>query len=843
MDNRNALEAGTMLRHYRIDSVIGQGGFGITYAAFDTELQRKVAIKECYPKDFVSRDGTTVVPTSSKEEVDFNWALGKFIDEATTLAMFKNNGIVQVLQILKDENKTAYMVLEFVEGKPLNDWLKALKSKPTEQQLKTVIAPLMDALEVVHENGIAHRDIAPDNIFIRGDGDAVLLDFGAARQTIIQQSRTMNLVVKDGYSAPEQYYAEGKQGPWTDIYAFAATLYRAIAGKRPIDAMARLDAFNNGDPDPLEPLEDLAKGSYSEAFLSAVMKGMTPQTKQRPQSLAEWRTLLFADGLADGDKTMVVAPGLYSPSLAAESGESKRGYGKIAGVVALIAIAIIGGGYWYNEQQILKAEIQAQKELEAQLAAQEKARQQELARLENAEREKRIAAERAAQKREEERLAREAKQKALKAEQRAKEAEQRAKEVAEARAYAKAAQQAWENAKGQDTRAIYTNFLSEYGASEHAQNAKQALNELSSPWTHLLDDNGAAQRGRAVAANKDFIAVAAEAQHQNNSGAQAVIYKYSWGGRLLWKEEFGDEGDEFFEDIVVLDDGSIVVVGHLIRPSSNAKNAIIRSYNSAGELNWEKAFSRDQGLQFNAVAQSVNGEIVAVGDQTDLEGRKLSGWLVKFNRFGDFLLEKTITAGGQDSFSDVRSFANGNFAVIGSTTPVGQEKSKFWLLKLDTAFNVVMDHTPSFGEMSSLDVADDGKYFAVGNIKLSDTAQMSMASQVTRDNKVQPIINTNKMGARSNSIALSETNEIFIAGQTLQSNGDQFDGLITKYSANFKEVLWERVLGGSGRDVITDLAVLADGTAVVVGSSEVQKDSGSDFWIMRLGPTGQYKLN
>lgn len=832
MDNRNALEAGTMLRHYRIDSVIGQGGFGITYAAYDTELHRKVAVKECYPKDFVSRDGTTVVPTSSTEEVDFNWALGKFVDEATTLALFKNNGIVQVLQILKNENNTAYMVLEFIDGKPLNTWLKELPGKPSEQQLKKVITPLIDALEVVHENRIAHRDIAPDNIFVRGEGDAVLLDFGAARQTVTQQSRTMNLIVKDGYSAPEQYYAEGKQGPWTDIYAFAATLYRAISGRKPIDAMARLDAFNNGDEDPLEPLQKYAGDLYSKAFLSAVMKGMTPQTKLRPQNLSEWRLLLMSDEIADDDKTILFSPGSYQPDNGNEHTRSKKPYAKIAIVCAILVTAIIGGGYWYNEQQILKAEATAQQERNAELAALAEAKA-EAKRQEQLRRE----AAAAAQKEAEERQAR------IKAEQVAAiEAEKRRQEQ-ESIQLAKMAQQAWQTVSELDTRQGYEGYLASYSVSASAANAQDALLALSAPWTHLVDENGAAERGRAVAANEDFIAVAVEAHHQNNNGIQGIIYKYSWSGKLFWKQEFGDENDEVLEDLTILDDGSIVVVGHSSKGVSSLKKAIIRSYNSDGNLNWEIVFSRNVSVAFNAITKLPNGSLAIAGSKTDPQNDAEFGWLVKLNEFGDFLLEKTFGDGGKNQFSDIRSFENGNLAVIGNAQGANESKSKFWLLKLDSTFNVIMNHTPSYGEMSSLEVSNDGTYFAVGNIKLSETAQLSTASQVTRDNKIQPIISTNKLDTKSSAIALSQTNEVFITGQTLQKNSSQNDGLITKYSADFKEVLWERVLGGTGQDVITDVTVLSDGTAVVVGSSEVKKHSGSDFWIMRLGPSGQYKLN
>ena len=265
MTTKHALASGTMLRQYRIDDVIGQGGFGITYLAFDTDLKRRVAIKECFPRDFVGREGTTVIPTHSPNKKDFDWAMSKFVEEATTLARFKNPGIVQVLQILKGENSSAYMVLEFIEGSDLAAHLREYGKPMPEAELKQLITPIYDALEVVHKQGIAHRDVAPDNIFIRKTGEAVLLDFGAAKQTVNQHSRTMNLVVKDGYSAPEQYYAEGRQGSWTDVYAFAATLYRAISGKRPIDAMARLDALNNGEPDPLPSLHKIVGDKYSKA--------------------------------------------------------------------------------------------------------------------------------------------------------------------------------------------------------------------------------------------------------------------------------------------------------------------------------------------------------------------------------------------------------------------------------------------------------------------------------------------------------------------------------------------------------------------------------------------------
>ncbi|MDJ0930647.1 serine/threonine-protein kinase [Breoghania sp.] len=233
------------------------------------------------------------VPTGSDTKVDYDWAVDKFIAEATTLAKFRHLGIVQVLQILKGENNSAYMVLEYVDGQSLDQWLKSLPTVPSQVQLETAIAPMLDALAAVHKADFTHRDIAPDNIFIRKNGEAVLLDFGAAKLTAAQHSKTMHQIVKNGYSAPEQYYEEGRQGPWTDIYAFSTTLYQCLFGKKPIDAMARLDALHNEEPDPLPPLEALGLEGYDPAFLAAISRGLSPQAKNHPQDVETWRAELL----------------------------------------------------------------------------------------------------------------------------------------------------------------------------------------------------------------------------------------------------------------------------------------------------------------------------------------------------------------------------------------------------------------------------------------------------------------------------------------------------------------------------------------------------------------------
>ena len=232
--NLLALPDGTeLVGDYRIKRVLGAGGFGITYLADEIALARLVTIKEYFPSDFAARESDGASPRSKESTADYNWGLERFIEEAQTLARFVHPNIVRVYRYFR-ANKTAYMVLHFEEGGSFKAWLKNLNRAPRQAELEKIIAPLLDALEIVHAGDYLHRDIAPDNIIIRKDGVPVLIDFGSARGEIASHSRTVSALVKPGYSPYEQYATNSKQqGPWTDIYALGATLYHAIAGKRP----------------------------------------------------------------------------------------------------------------------------------------------------------------------------------------------------------------------------------------------------------------------------------------------------------------------------------------------------------------------------------------------------------------------------------------------------------------------------------------------------------------------------------------------------------------------------------------------------------------------------------
>ena len=312
MTNLIALKSGTeLVGDYRIERVLGAGGFGITYLAVETALDRHVTIKEYFPSDFAARTSTSdAAPRSQDCASDYRWGLDRFIEEAQTLAKFTHPNIVRVYRYFR-ANNTAYMVLHFEEGQSLKAWLKGLGRAPRQKELDAIVSPLLDALEMIHAQDFLHRDIAPDNIIIRKDGTPVLIDFGSARGEILAHSKTVSALVKPGYSPYEQYAETSRQqGPWTDIYALGATLYHAISGKRPADSPSRMVK------DELVPARDAALSAYRAGFLKAIDHALALQTDSRPKSIAAWRGALLAPDPAK--------PGWFSKADPAEKAESPK---------------------------------------------------------------------------------------------------------------------------------------------------------------------------------------------------------------------------------------------------------------------------------------------------------------------------------------------------------------------------------------------------------------------------------------------------------------------------------------------------------------------------------------
>ena len=282
--HRNALPGGYRLENFRLESVLGHGGFGITYRALDEDLQQVVAIKEYLPREVAFRDrDSTVVPLSESDRETFEWGLERFLDEARTLARFRHPNIVGVRRFIR-ANGTAGLVMDYCEGGALESVLVREGTLPPER-LEAMLVPLLDALEVLHTAGVTHRDIKPGNIYLRDDGSPVLLDFGAARQALAQHSRSVTAMATPGYAAFEQYSTKGKQGPWTDIYGLGATLYRCVTGQRPPDASDRMLE------DELVPTVEMASARYPKPLLQQIDAALKLRPEGRPQSILEWRGL------------------------------------------------------------------------------------------------------------------------------------------------------------------------------------------------------------------------------------------------------------------------------------------------------------------------------------------------------------------------------------------------------------------------------------------------------------------------------------------------------------------------------------------------------------------------
>ncbi|MDH3287908.1 MAG: serine/threonine protein kinase [Betaproteobacteria bacterium] len=311
---RNALPNATLLLEYRLEGVLGAGGSGITYLAWDAHLEEHVAIKEYLPTDLAMRalDGS-VVPVATEHEYDYHWGLERFIQEACTLARFNHPHIVRVNQYF-EANGTGYMVMDYEKGESLNQMLRRAVA-PDEAGLRAILMPLLDGLQAVHEAGFLHRDIKPTNIFLRETGGPVLLDFGAARAAVGGATRSMTVVLTPGYAPLEQYASEARQGPWSDLYALACVLYRAIVGENPPDAVTRLK-----DDFVPQRLAD-APARMSAPFVKAVEWALVVDGKRRPQNVPEWRRALLDGRSAPAP---VVATAATAPTILLDAASAPR---------------------------------------------------------------------------------------------------------------------------------------------------------------------------------------------------------------------------------------------------------------------------------------------------------------------------------------------------------------------------------------------------------------------------------------------------------------------------------------------------------------------------------------
>ena len=362
---RNALAIGTMLLEYRIEAVLGAGGFGMTYLCTDTNLDKHVAIKEYFPSDLALRalDGS-VVAVNTESDQSYKWGLERFIQEARTLAKFSHPHIVRVNRYF-DANGTGYMVMDYENGESLTQLLKR-EPHLTEARIKEIVVPLLDGLQAVHDTGFLHRDIKPANIYIRTNGSPVLLDFGAARHAVTGSTKSLTAVLTPGYAPLEQYSGDGNQGPWSDIYAMAGVLYRAFTNENPPDAVSRLK--NDTVPARLAKL----KGRISEPALRALDWALALDEKQRPTSVEVWKRALqgkatvplltrtvampAAARITAGSRVATAAGAPAARRTTSYRADEPASLWRWAGIGLALMVALMGSRAWYTQREAKDAE-------------------------------------------------------------------------------------------------------------------------------------------------------------------------------------------------------------------------------------------------------------------------------------------------------------------------------------------------------------------------------------------------------------------------------------------------------------------------------------------------------
>lgn len=332
-------------RQYLTGRVLGKlGGFGITYLAWDTRLDIPSAVKEYLPRDFAGRDatGSSIQSHSEEDGQMFRYGLKLFLAEAKTLAKFDHPNIVRVRNVFEG-NGTAYLVMDYLEGESLNEYMQRKRDRMSERQALDILLPVLDGLEAVHNTGFLHRDIKPHNLYLSESGRTILLDFGAARQAIGENERSRSVVLTPGYAPFEQYHRRGNQGPWTDIYASAAVLYHMVTGIVPPESTERIDDDNLVDPREFNP-------KLSAGFAKALIQSMALQPKQRPQSVAEFRALLTGAAQASpkAQKPPPAPEARFAPPPEPQEYPERQGRWKLPAAIGLTVLAAgLAGAYLF----------------------------------------------------------------------------------------------------------------------------------------------------------------------------------------------------------------------------------------------------------------------------------------------------------------------------------------------------------------------------------------------------------------------------------------------------------------------------------------------------------------
>jgi len=365
----HTLPSGTQIGSYEIIRVLGEGGFGITYLAQDINLHSKVVIKEYFPNEFAIRNtNNPTVHSKTLQTEHFSKGLQRFKEEAQTLAKFNHPSIVRIIGYFEAFN-TAYFAMEYEEGIDLGRYLKEKNRPLTQEEILSIMMPILEGLKEVHKHNYLHRDIKPENILLRANHSPVLIDFGASKLAIQENSRSITSMLTEGYAPLEQYSTDIKQqGAFTDLYAIGAVIYKMITTKTPPSAQTRSVALLQDEPDPLQSLTSLNLKGYTPSFLNAVQRALDTKSKARPQSVQEFQGEIVGEMEAIHTQEKIQE--------ATKNGDVRK-------TIAIIVffVLLIGGYTWKSEHDKTTQALQIQQEI-----AQKEARQQGEAKVAEAKR-------------------------------------------------------------------------------------------------------------------------------------------------------------------------------------------------------------------------------------------------------------------------------------------------------------------------------------------------------------------------------------------------------------------------------------------------------------------------
>ena len=390
-EHKLALPAGSVIDKYRTETILGYGGFGIVYKGVHQQLDKPVAIKEYLPQELATRDGTTVRPLSTREQEAYQFGKGRFLAEAKQLVRFGHNNIVRCNDFI-EANGTAYLIMDYEDGLPMSDLLRLRESQNnplTEAEIKQVMLPLLDGLTAVHDHDVLHRDIKPANIFIRRSTEQpVLIDFGAAKHSYSEHSKSM-APYTEGYAAVEQVEQSGNLGPWTDIYAIGAVMWRVISGGDPPKVEMRLSAMVRGNADPMTAAKEIGSGKYSDALLETIDKCLQIKEEDRFQTVSDLSETLRTGVITQSGDDPAARTRWRKRAMMQQGGGRARRAPVYAAVATAAMVAVAGVAYWQQDavldaleswsggSQSAAIEAEKQRALEAELAEQRRQQQQQ----------------------------------------------------------------------------------------------------------------------------------------------------------------------------------------------------------------------------------------------------------------------------------------------------------------------------------------------------------------------------------------------------------------------------------------------------------------------------------